>query len=224
MTKMVILMLVCTVFSCALSVAAEWFVMKYTNDDMTLELDIRKHYSNKGVIAYSVLYLIIGLLAGFLFFNYQYSITEIIRRTVVILLIIAIARIDRRKCVIPNMAVVFLLGFQFILLIAEFFADRNNWVEVLFSSLIGLFIGGVTFLVGYIISRQGMGLGDVKLLSAMGFCLGDNTIVAIIMISLLLAAGYGITQLIRKKKKYKDEMPFAPFVAIATTILLLLGF
>lgn len=217
-----IMMFIVALLSFAASIAAEWFVTKYLKSETGL--DIRTMFREKTFIKYSVLYIVLGVLAFFLYSNYCYSVTKTIRYIVVIFLTIAIARIDIKKCIIPNVSVLFLFSFQIILLFIEFFTDRASWTAIIFSSLIGLLIGGVTFLVGYVISRQGMGLGDVKLLSAMGFCLGDTTIVAIIMFSLLMAAIYGIIQLLRKKKKYKDEMPFAPFVAIATTILLLLGF
>lgn len=58
----------------------------------------------------------------------------------------------------------------------------------------------------------------------MGFCLGDGVIVPIILLSLIFSAIYGIVQILRKKLKAKDEVPYAPFVAYATVLLLLLGF
>lgn len=224
MDKMIIMMISCCVFSVLLSAASQLFVSGYIAENKEDNISPRRMFLEKDALIFCVIYALTGLAAGFLYFHYGYEVTEIIRNLVVMLLLIAVARIDRRKSIIPNKAVLFLLVFQIVLLCVEFFLSRDMFVENLFSSIIGLLIGLVTFLVGYFISRQGMGLGDVKLIAAMGFCLGDNSIVVIIMFSLMISAIYGIVQLVRKKKKYKDEIPFAPFLAIAATALLLLGF
>lgn len=170
------------------------------------------------------LFAAMAAVGGFLFTRYDYSTTQMIRQFVVLYTVTAVARIDKQTCIIPNKAVLFLFGIQIVLLTVDFFVMEDGWISMVFSSMLGLAIGGVTFLVGYVISRQGMGLGDVKLLAAIGFCLGDAAAVAIILLSLIFSAVYGIVQMARKKLKAKDGVPFAPFVAYASAILLLLGF
>lgn len=172
----------------------------------------------------NLLCILIGLSGGFLFVQYGYGPLEILRRFLVLYTVIAIAKVDRKKYIIPNKAVLFLFGVQTVLLVLGWFWEREDWPSVLLSSLLGCFIGGITFLVGYIISRKGMGLGDVKLLAGMGFCLGDAAIVPVILLSLIFSAAYGIVQIVRKRLKARDEVPYAPFAACAAVILLLLGF
>ena len=169
-------------------------------------------------------FVLLAFIGGFMFSMYKYSITEIIRRFIMLFTIVVIAKIDKKKYIIPNKAILFIFAVAILLLIVEIFTMKGQWFGHLISCVMGLIFGGITFLIGYFIGRGGMGLGDVKLFAAMGFLLGDVTIVPIIMLSLLISAVYGITQLLRKKIKAKDEMPFAPFVKVAVIILLIAGF
>lgn len=169
-------------------------------------------------------YVILAAIGGFLFTKYQYPPTQIILCFLVMYTVIAVARIDWNSCLIPNKAVLFLMASKLLLLIVDFFVRKEEWLSLLIASLVGLLIGGITFLAGYVISRQGMGLGDVKLLAAIGFCMGDSTAVMIILVSLVFAAVCGGIQMARKKLSGKDSMPFAPFVAAASVLLLMLGF
>ena len=220
------------VVSMMAAIVAAWAVKKFKDsyvdakeqncEEGTMETKMEHEQKNQKMLW--VVFLLLGAAGGFLFSRYQYSMVRMLRYFIVMYTVIAVAEIDKRLYMIPNKAVLFLFAVQVPLLIADCICEPGEWLSFVSSSLLGLLIGGVTFLVGYLIGRHSMGLGDVKLLASMGFCLGDHTVVPIILLSLLLSAIYGITQLVRKKMKAKDSMPYAPFVAYATIPLLLLGF
>ena len=69
-----------------------------------------------------------------------------------------------------------------------------------------------------------MGMGDVKLYGALGFCLGPAALLQIACAS-MLAGGVcaGILVMFKKAKK-KDRIPFGPFIAAAAAVYYFLVF
>ena len=69
-------------------------------------------------------------------------------------------------------------------------------------------------------NKEGMGLGDAKLLSAIGFWFGWMSIPFIIFFSSIAALISVIPDLITNKKKLSSQIPFGPFIIIGTLIFL----
>ena len=59
-----------------------------------------------------------------------------------------------------------------------------------------------------------MGLGDAKLLSALGFWFGWISIPFILIFSSLIALGFSLPSLIKKSKNLSTEIPFGPHLVI----------
>ena len=215
----IIFAVIAAIFS---QIISEWFVRSYLHEGQTKIQDCLDLKNQK---LWLITYIIIAAASGILFTAYDgFGITDFIRKLVVMFSVIAIGRVDYRKHIIPNKSVIFIFLLQLILISVEFFTKREEWKFIVVSCLIGFCIASITFFVGYVISRKGLGMGDLKLMAALGFCLGDNTVAIVILFSLILSAGYGIYKLLRKQKSIKDEIAYAPFVAAASVVLLLLGF
>ena len=60
--------------------------------------------------------------------------------------------------------------------------------------------------------------GDVKLMGALGMCMGLNNILAISVISFLLGAIISIILIVTKMRKTNEYIPFGPFIILATVI------
>lgn len=85
-------------------------------------------------------------------------------------------------------------------------------------------VGAVFFLSIVLVSRgKWMGMGDVKLAVFMGFVLGWPEILSALLLSFILGATVGIILIILKRKKLKSEIPFGPFLCLATLIMMLYG-
>lgn len=114
---------------------------------------------------------------------------------------------DKKRGEIPIWLFPFLLA---IFLLFRF--NEINW----FDSLIGLFIGFVTFLAMAVFFNGGG--GDVIMMSSIGFICGVKPLLYISMIaSVILLIYYSF-------HKNKKEVPYAPFVLIAYIIFLIGGF
>ena len=72
-------------------------------------------------------------------------------------------------------------------------------------------------------NKDGMGLGDAKLLSVIGFWFGWISIPFVIFFSSAVALISVIPDLIKNKKKLSSQIPFGPFLIIGCLIFLFLN-
>jgi leader peptidase (prepilin peptidase)/N-methyltransferase len=90
-------------------------------------------------------------------------------------------------------------------------------------SLLAAAGAGVVFLLIAVISRGGMGGGDIKLAAVMGAFLGWPVIAAAMFISFTLGGLVGLALLITGVRRRKDPVPFGPFMAVGGLIALFWG-
>ncbi len=97
------------------------------------------------------------------------------------------------------------------------------------SALFGVLLGGGLFYgiawVYYLVRKEpGLGMGDVKLLAAIGGWLGYQSIVTTIFWASLLGSLVGIGLMLAKRSlTLKARLPFGPFLSFAATLFLLFG-
>lgn len=87
------------------------------------------------------------------------------------------------------------------------------------ASLLGIGLGGGVLLAvagGYYLltRREGMGLGDVKLLAAIGAFLGWEAVLFTVFVSSLVGSVLGLALTVRRGSGMKLEVPFGPFLAL----------
>ena len=93
----------------------------------------------------------------------------------------------------------------------------------LVSMLIGAGVGGSLLLLLAILSRGGMGGGDVKFAAALGFWLGWPGTLLGLFLGFVLGGVISLLLLVTKLRGRKDFIPFGPFIAIGAWIVLLYG-
>lgn len=129
--------------------------------------------------------------------------------------------IDYKLTIIPNRLTLTMfetgLVFLFIYGMTSFNIIKDN--------LLGMIIGAGIFLllsiVGKLIAgKEAMGLGDVKLMGALGLFFGTVNIIIITVISFLIGAIISIIIMI-KKRSANEYIPFGPFIVIAAFITML---
>lgn len=105
-----------------------------------------------------------------------------------------------------------------IIFIPKMFFDTKSSIAVLLDSVIGFTVGGGIFLFIYIISRKGLGGGDVKFIAALGLYTGFSGTVSVMFYGTVIASLTGIILLILKKIELKDTIPLVPFLYIGILI------
>ncbi|MEP7162591.1 MAG: prepilin peptidase [Candidatus Moraniibacteriota bacterium] len=90
----------------------------------------------------------------------------------------------------------------------------------------GLLGGGLAALFFYLLvwmSRERwMGMGDVWLAFIAGLAVGPTAVLFLLTLSFTLGALVAIVLLIMKKKELSSQIPFAPYLCVATVLLLLI--
>ena len=93
----------------------------------------------------------------------------------------------------------------------------------LLHALIGGVAGFLIFLIVYIVSRGGMGEGDVKLGAFAGLVTGWPNIIAAVIMSWILGGLVAIGLLLLRRKGRREAIAFGPFLALTTFITFLWG-
>ena len=81
----------------------------------------------------------------------------------------------------------------------------------------------IIYLYKTIRKREGMGLGDAKLMAGIGFLFGWQSIPLVLFIASLLALFVAMPSLMKKKKGLKSKIPFAPYLITAGLVYFLYG-
>ena len=139
------------------------------------------------------------------------------------ILMMSAAIVDFYTKKIPNFISILFLLCGTLMLVIEFIFMRESFLILLVGSLLGLIGGFLVLLVMSLITKGGIGMGDVKLISTMGFLSGIAASFYTFFAATVLCLIVTLFLLIFKLKKIKDELPFGPFLFIGYFIVILLG-
>jgi prepilin signal peptidase PulO-like enzyme (type II secretory pathway) len=82
-------------------------------------------------------------------------------------------------------------------------------------------LSGGIFLIMALVSRGGIGLGDVKLATLIGAALGLKSAYAALFLGVLVAGAVILLLLLTRLVSRRQAVPYAPFLALAAVVLLL---
>ena len=91
------------------------------------------------------------------------------------------------------------------------------------NSVIGFLLGGGLFYLLAVLSKGGMGGGDIKFIAAAGALLGWQKILLVIVLGATLGSIIGLILMVAQKKDRKSQIPFGPFLATGTLIAIFFG-
>ena len=167
-------------------------------------------------------YLLVELISGFSFticyYFFGVSITTLLFFILTICFII-IFFIDLKHFIIPNELTITLMVIG---ILKSIVPDLNNEI---FPNFVNSVLGGV---IGYVLiwliilfykkvrNKEGMGLGDAKLLSAIGFWFGWVSLPFILFFSSFIALVSVLPDLIKNKRNLTSQIPFGPFIILGT--------
>lgn len=136
---------------------------------------------------------------------------------------IVITLIDLDFQIIPD--VITLPGIVIGMISASFLLpDPFNVSVVGFkNSLIGFLLGGGLYYLIAVLSRGGMGGGDIKMMAMVGAFSGWKAVLLTTFIGSLVGSIFGIFLMVFKGKGRKTKIPFGPFLALGAIITLFWG-
>ncbi|MBQ9280266.1 MAG: prepilin peptidase [Clostridia bacterium] len=176
----------------------------------------------KGIFSMKKFDVKIGLITAFLlialFFKLGISFQFLIYAFLSIVLIMD-AFVDIKAQIIPNGLnfTCFIVGI--IIMYLNLVFDHNTGIDMLLGMFTGAGIFALIALFAFIAYRkEGMGLGDVKLMGVLGLFFGVLNTIQIFIVSFAIGALVSIVLLITKVKKSSDYLAFGPFIVIASII------
>ena len=99
-----------------------------------------------------------------------------------------------------------------------------NFIDSLIGGFLGyIIIWLVIFIYKKFRNKEGMGLGDAKLVSLIGFWFGWISIPFVIFFSSTIALIKVIPDLIKNKKNLSSEIPFGPYLIVGCLTFLILN-
>ena len=128
--------------------------------------------------------------------------------------------IDLEHFIIPNV-------LTFPMMIVGFLKSFDPNLPYLFPNYINSLIGGlfgygviwsIIYFYKQIRKKEGMGLGDAKLLAVVGFWFGWISIPFVLFLSSVLALLWVAPDLIKKSKKLTSQIPFGPYIILASIL------
>ena len=122
------------------------------------------------------------------------------------------------KVVYPAMIVALLLA-----LVPQPWLTRWIVINGVANAALGGGVGFAIFLVIAIVSRGGMGWGDVKLVALIGLAVGFPLVLFSIIVGAILGSIVALALMIARKRRFRETLPFGPFLALAAMITLFWG-
>lgn len=176
-----------------------------------------KHCGEKISIKYPMIEILTGILFLLTYMKYDLSI-HFIKYSIFFSFLIIIFIIDLNTqdvyaiTTVPGIA----LGIVFSII------EKTLYSAPLWNYILGAGIaGGIIVLIVYVIG--GMGEGDIEIAVFCGIFIGWKYSILMIILSFIIGAIIGVTLIIFKKKSKKDYIPFGPFIALSSFIVVFYG-
>lgn len=178
-------------------------------------------------VRYPLVELLTAVFGYLCFYYFGFSVTALLI-FIFICSLIVMSFIDYDYYILPNVITYpsFFIGL-ILVVINHFIADPYSKIfkfpfcEDLWGSLYG-FLAGAGFL--YAIStmylllrkREGLGMGDVKLLAVVGVMFGPSCSFYTIFIGSLVGSVFGILMMLVMGRNFEKHIPFGPYLAVGT--------
>lgn len=157
------------------------------------------------------------------------------------LLMIVLAAIDWREYLIPDATVIGIAAMGLLVAALKYYySDLIGWqssfvsyygelltlpVGIFWQHIISGIIGFAFFGAIFALTKgRGMGFGDVKLAGALGLLLGWPDAPLAFAIAFILASIIGVTLLLTGRKKFRQPIPFGPYLVLGTMLVVFFGF
>jgi leader peptidase (prepilin peptidase)/N-methyltransferase len=193
-------------------------------------------------------YLIVEILSGIIcvLSVWEFGITlQTLFYLIFLFCLVVVTFIDIEHMIIPNVITIpgILIGLVYGVIRTDwgnltiFLTDSNahpyKMASIIvsqpaFDSIFGAILGGgLLYIIAliYLIlrKREGMGMGDVKLLAMIGAFLGWKSIIYVTLISSVLGTIVGIAIIVYKRGDIRYALPFGPFLSLAAALYLFIS-
>ena len=146
------------------------------------------------------------------------TLTENAKLIVLLAILFIAANTDARERLIPNKLVLSGIVLRVIFWIVELITIPDNFLDIVKNDLYACLLVVLFFVVGVLLVKGGIGMGDIKLMLVMCLFQGFYGVVSSLFCSLFVAFVYAIIVLLLRKKTKKDSVAFAPAILLGTAL------
>ena len=168
---------------------------------------------------FSPMYMFTELITAFLFaasyFYFGFT-AELFVALLFVSLLLCITVSDIAYMLIPDKILIFFLPF---LILGRFISPLSPWWDSIVAAILGF---GLLFFIA-IVSKGGMGGGDIKLFFLIGLVLGTLNTLLTLFIAAVIGMIVGIIVLTARGQGRKTLIPFGPSIALAAIIVYFYG-
>lgn len=140
-------------------------------------------------------------------------------------LLISALCIDYKLQIIPNRLTMTIFEVGLVFAFIHGVINLNVGISMFQGLIAGCLIFlAITLIGGMIFGKETMGFGDVKLVAALGLFFGYRGIIAVAILSFLIAALFSVGLLIVQKIRHKElieYIAFGPFIVVAAFIVMI---
>jgi leader peptidase (prepilin peptidase)/N-methyltransferase len=164
---------------------------------------------------YPIIEATTGVLFGAAFVRFGAT-PHFVAAMILLAALVAITAIDLQHQIIPD--AITLPG-----IVAGVLANVATRHVSVIDSVLGIVLGGGVFLVIILVSRGGMGGGDMKLAAMLGAFLGWKVALLALFFAVVAGGSLAIVLLASGLRGRKDPVPFGPFLALGGAVGLFAG-
>jgi len=159
--------------------------------------------------------IVTGILFAFAVWNLGLTIETAVALLFISLLMIIVVS-DFAYMLIPDKVLLFFLPF---LIIGRILSPLDLWWDSLLGAVIGF---GILYLIA-VVSKGGMGGGDIKLFFLIGLVLGTMDTLLTLFLAAFIGMIAGLVVLKVRNQGKKTPVPFGPSIALAAIIVYFYG-
>lgn len=151
-----------------------------------------------------------------------HDIIGIVKMIVCLLGLLGAACFDYREHRIPNIFPLVIALSAVLLLGLGVLAEQAGAIAYVTTGILSSVVCGLILVVASVVTKQGVGAGDIKLICAIALIAGVYTVMGTLFFGVVSCSVYGIIALILKKKSVSSAVPFGPFLLFGYVLTLFL--
>ena len=164
---------------------------------------------------YMLTEFVTGALFAFSYWRFGFT-AELVVALLFISLLVIINVSDIAYMLIPNKILLFFLP---LFIVGRVFSPLSPWWDSIVGALVGF---GILYLIA-VVSKGGMGGGDIKLFFLLGIVLGTWNSLLTLFLASFIGMFVGIIVLKKRGQGRKTPVPFGPSIAVAAVIVYFYG-
>ena len=186
--------------------------------------EYKKLISLKHAIVISVMIAILCGICGYLLGQNAFDWIIAVKLMIALFCVTGSACVDYIEHRIPNLYPAILALSSLLLMSIGYFSGQEGAIGHITSGIFSCLVCGLTLIATALLTKGGIGAGDIKLLCALALAGGVEIVIYTIFVGMTSCAVVSGILLLLKKKTIHDFMPFGPFMFLGFVVAIIIIF